>query len=237
MTTQVLVVGASGAIGRAWLAEIHERFPQAAITGTWWRNEPAETGFPVNWIRMNPSDAESVAGCADQFGQLDLLINAVGFLHTEEQGPEKSIRQFEADFFLRNLQINALPTLLLAKAFQGALRKAEQGWFATVSAKVGSIEDNRLGGWYSYRVSKAALNMALKTLALEWKRSLPRVCVAALHPGTVESPLSEPFRSGTPDHKVFKPEYSVARMADVLFSKNAADTGRLWSWDGQPIPW
>lgn len=235
---QCLVVGGNGTIGGAWVAELRRRFPGASIRATWSRSapeEPVQEG--VQWSQLDPGDSTACHRLASEMESLDILINAVGFLHDRARGPEKSIRQLDADFFLHNMRVNALPTLLLAQAFQGALKKADRSWFATVSAKVGSIEDNRLGGWYSYRASKAALNMAIKTLSLEWQRSVPRCCVAALHPGTVISPLSEPFRGRTPPEKQFTPEYSVACQAEVLLSKEASESGGFWSWNGERLPW
>jgi len=109
--------------------------------------------------------------------------------------------------------------------------------FATVSAKVGSIEDNRLGGWYSYRASKAALNMCLKTLAIEWQRSLPNVAVAALHPGTTDTDLSKPFQRHVPEHQLFSPDQSVIYMVNVLQKLKPADSGKFWAFDGELLPW
>jgi len=127
--------------------------------------------------------------------------------------------------------------LLLAKHLHGKFRHGRPAVFATVSAKVGSIEDNRLGGWFSYRASKAALNMCLKTLAIEWHRSLPNVAVTALHPGTTDTALSRPFQRNVPDGQLFTPEQGVTRMLNVLDGLNSADSGQFLAFDGEKLPW
>ena len=119
----------------------------------------------------------------------------------------------------------------------GNFRHGRPAVFATVSAKVGSIEDKRLGGWFSYRASKAALNMCLKTLAIEWRRSLPNVAVAALHPGTTDTDLSRPFQHNVPSGQLFTPAQSVSYMLDVLDGLNPADSGRFLAFDGEKLPW
>lgn len=135
------------------------------------------------------------------------------------------------------MQINALPSLLLAKHLQANFKHKRPGIFATISAKVGSIEDNRLGGWYSYRASKAALNMCLKTLAIEWQRVLPNVAVAALHPGTTDTFLSKPFQKNVPPEQLFTPEQSANYMLKVLKQLKPSETGKFWAFDGELLPW
>ena len=165
------------------------------------------------------------------------MINAVGLLHDETHGPEKSIRSIDPDFFIKNMNVNALPTLLAAQAFSKLLKSAERGIFATISAKVGSIEDNGLGGWHSYRCSKAALNMALKNIAIEWQRSHKTLCVASLHPGTTDTSLSKPFQKNVPDGKLFSAEKTASYIIDTLEKLTPTETGKFWSWDGTELPW
>jgi len=130
-----------------------------------------------------------------------------------------------------------LPSLLLAKHLHSKFRHGRPGVFATVSAKVGSIEDNRLGGWFSYRASKAALNMCLKTLAIEWRRSLPNVAVAALHPGTTDTALSVPFQHNVPPEQLFTPRQSVDYLVEVLDGLKPAQSGQFLAFDGEELPW
>ncbi len=170
------------------------------------------------------------------------MINCVGLLHTAHNQPEKALRQLETDFFLQSMQINALASLLIAKHIKPLLAKAERradqpAIFATISARVGSISDNHLGGWYSYRMSKAALNMGMKNLSIEWSRSLKDVCVVVMQPGTVDTQLSSPFQGNVADEKPFSPAYSAERLLEVLDSMSAAQSGSFVDWAGESIAW
>ncbi|MEM7543712.1 MAG: short chain dehydrogenase, partial [Pseudomonadota bacterium] len=160
-----------------------------------------------------------------------------GLLHDESHGPEKTIRAVDADFMMENIRVNTLPTLMLARHFSPVLKRSLSPLFATVSAKVGSIADNRLGGWYSYRLSKAALNMAIKTLSIEWRHANPRGVVAALHPGTNDTALSQPFQKNVPPSNLMLPEESCEAMVDVLQGLTPANSGKFWAWDGEELPW
>ncbi len=188
-------------------------------------------------VSNESSLAALAAECESKLGCIHWCINAVGVLHNEQSLPEKAIGQITEDFFLQNIKLNTLPTLLLAKYLGGLFDKKQPAIFATISAKVGSIEDNRLGGWYSYRCSKAALDMALKTLSIEWKRRLPELCVAASHPGTTDTQLSAPFTSRVPGEKLFSAERTAQQTLDILSGLTAEETGKFWSWDGSELPW
>lgn len=169
--------------------------------------------------------------------RLDWLINAAGMLHTGTRGAEKTIRKSDPDFFLESTSINSLPTLLLAKHVHTRFRHRRPAIFATVSAKVGSIEDNRLGGWFRYRASKAALNMCIKTLAVEWRRTPPNVAVAALHPGTTDTALSKPFQHNVPPEQLFTREQSADYLRKVLDDLKPVQTGRFLAFDGEELSW
>ena len=151
--------------------------------------------------------------------------------------PEKSLRSFDAANLATTMQVNCLPTLLLAQALAALLKSSEPAVFASVSARVGSISDNHLGGWYSYRISKAALNMAIRTLSVEWARSHRNVCVAALHPGTTATALSEPFQTNVPADKLFDADTTADYLLQVVASLDASKSGRFWAFDGSEIPW
>ncbi len=223
------------------LAHMHNRLPEAEFVATWNTRQPTLKSERIYWQKCNisvESEVEQLYSiCQQRFDHLNWCINTIGILHSGTQGPEKAADQLNPQFFLHNIQANTLPTLLLAKHLGKLYDKREPGVFATISAKVGSIEDNHLGGWYSYRCSKAALNMALKTLSIEWQRSLPRLCVAALHPGTTRTALSEPFTKRVPDHKLFPPEQTASYLFDILQKLQPQDTGKFWSWDGSELPW
>lgn len=234
---QILVIGGNGGIGFALINAILARFPEAQVTGTYRHHQPNFYHPRFHWERLDITLESEIIALAAQFDRLDWLINAAGILHNEQSQPEKSIAVFEEDWFLETLRINTMSSLLLGKHFQGALKKSELGIFAAISARVGSINDNQLGGWYSYRISKAALNMALKTLSIEWRRKVPECCVALLHPGTTDSALSEPFQKNVPEGKLFSADKTAGLLLGVLDKLSPEQTGRFWAYDGEEIPW
>ncbi len=233
-----LVVGGSGGIGLALVKQLLVDAELEQVFATWYRHLPRDIEHPrLTWIQLDVQKEAQVAQLAEKLPRLDLLINTVGMLHTPEHGPEKTLRNFDPDFFLENIRTNTLPSLLLAKHFATHLRHSSPSTFAVLSAKVGSISDNRLGGWISYRSSKAALNMALKTLAVEWRQRVPNCSIAALHPGTVATSLSQPFQANVPSEKLFSAEYAASCLLRVIGGLSPANSGKLWSWDGTVLPW
>ncbi len=233
----IIVVGASGGIGRAVLEALLQAYPDAAFDATFHRN-PVDVDHPrLRSLPLDLREQDAIEAWAKNFERVDWLINCAGFLHGDLGGPEKSIRAVDSEFMLESMRINALPTLLLARCLAAALKRSPAPLLATVSARVGSIEDNRLGGWYSYRMSKAALNMALKTLSIEWKHSHPRGCVAALHPGTNDTALSKPFQANVAAENLFRPDYTAAKFVELLARLQPADSGNFWAWDGTRIAW
>jgi len=186
------------------------------IIATCHRN-PSTLDHPkVTWQRLDLTDEAAVRDWAQGTGEIDWLINATGRLYTPAKDPEKSIHQIDPGFFLQNLSVNTLPALLLAKHVQDRFRHGRPAIFATLSARVGSIEDNRLAGWFSYRASKAALNMCLKTLAIEWRRTLPDIVVIALRPSTTDTSLSRPFQRNVPPEQLFTPAQTVSYLLNIL---------------------
>ena len=233
----IVVTGASGGIGGAIVDRLAARPDLARITATWNRNPPQAEYPNVTWQQLDLSDDSAVGEWASQTGEIDWLINAAGMLHTPRQGPEKTIRHVDPDFFLENMRVNTMPTLLLAKHLQASFRHGRPAVFASLSARIGSIADNRLGGWFSYRASKSALNMCLKTLSLEWARTLPNVSVAALHPGTTDTALSRPFQKNVPARQLFEPARTAGYLLDVIESLTPGQTGYFLAFDGEHLPW
>lgn len=234
---QVLVAGAGGGIGKAMLPEILKRYPSARVTATWHESPPLSDYPGVTWHQADLTDESQVTALATLVDYPVWVINAAGMLHTSQQGPEKSIRGLDSDFFLHNIRINTLPTLLLAKHFNRRLSSDGVAVFATISARVGSIEDNRLGGWTSYRCSKAALNMALKNISVEWSRTAKNIAVVALHPGTTDTDLSKPFQASVKPEKLFSAARTAGLLIDVIESLTPEQSGRFLAYDGSTIPW
>tara|TARA_R110001606_G_scaffold20496_10_gene73389 strand:+ start:902 stop:1606 length:705 start_codon:yes stop_codon:yes gene_type:complete len=164
-----------------------------------------------------------------------LVFVATGLLHDGEQGPEKSLRQLDADWLMKNYQVNAIGPALIAKYFLPLMSRNDIIRFAVLSARVGSISDNRLGGWYGYRASKAALNMMIRNLSIEWSRKNDRSIIVALHPGTVDTALSLPFQGNVPPEKLFDSDRAARQLLAVLDALKPADSGKIFAWDGAEI--
>lgn len=235
----ILIIGASGSIGSAMLRKALAQFPDAKIWATYRTSCPSlyEKDKRIIWVKLDLAHEPQIARLATHIKKLDWLVNCVGILHNENFKPEKSIASFNADFFLENVQVNVLATLLLGKHFTPVLKTSTEPRFAVISARVGSIEDNRLGGWYSYRTSKAALNMAIKTLSIEWRRVVRSGVVLALHPGTTDSDLSKPFQTNVPEGKLFKPDRVADDLFKIIRSHQPEMSGQFIAYDGSIIPW
>lgn len=240
---KVLVVGGSGGIGSAMVKEFRRRYTKAEIVATWFEHQPESSRQDgsdvdnINWVQLDATSDIAIRQLADRVGTIDCVVDASGYLHSNDVLPEKSVASVDPEFFLTNMKKNVLPTLLLAKHFQSNLHSDTLSVFATISAKVGSIEDNRLGGWTSYRCSKAALNMAVKNIAIEWKRRNPSTCVVALHPGTTATNLSKPFQRNVPDNQLFEAAKTASFLLDRIGSLEIRDSGTFVAFDGEVLPW
>lgn len=226
---RALVFGAGGGIGAAFAAELGAH-PRVA------RVYAAARSAEMPW-RFDLRDEASIAAVAAAAeGPLDLVLVATGVLHGPTLRPEKSWRSLDAAALAEVFAINATGPALIAKHTLGLLRRDAKSVFACLSARVGSIEDNRLGGWHAYRASKAALNMLVRTCAVELRQRNPSALCVALHPGTVDTRLSQPFQGNVDAAKLFTPTVSAVAMLGVLDRLTPADSGRLFAWDGQAIP-
>ena len=201
----------------------------------------AEHGERLGMLALDVTDEASLAAAAVQLkadvSALHLLVNTVGLLHGDGLMPERRLADVKPDAVLRSYAVNALGPLLVAKHFSALFPAGERAVLANLSARVGSIGDNRLGGWYAYRAAKAAQNQLTRTIAIELARRLPQLICVALHPGTVETDLSAPFRGNVAAEKLFTPDQSAAYLLRVIAGLGRESTGRFYAWDGAEIPW
>ncbi|MDP3294073.1 MAG: SDR family oxidoreductase [Nevskia sp.] len=168
---------------------------------------------------------------------LHLLINTAGLLHGEGLSPERRLADVQPEQLLRSYAINAVGPILIARHFQPLLSHDARAVLATLSARVGSIGDNRLGGWYAYRAAKAAQNQLMRTAAIELARRAPRLICVSLHPGTVATGLSAPFHGNVSADKLFTPAFAAERLLAVIAGLNRESSGRFYAWDGREVPW
>ena len=224
-----VVAGSSGGIGRALLGRLATQPRFCAALGLGRSSSPP----------LDLTDEESIAQAARHVQGLGadvrLVIDATGFLHMDGFAPEKSWRDLDATHMARAFVLNAIGPALLMKHFLPLLPRQGRAVFATLSARVGSIGDNRLGGWYSYRASKAALNQFVRTAAIELGRRQPAALCVALHPGTVATRLSAPFAKAGLD--VQTAEEAADRLLDVIERLAPASTGGFFDYKGAPVPW
>ncbi len=225
--SRAAVIGSSGGIGRAFVSalEADPSFEQVM---------PFSRSGPGQFIDL--SDETAIAQAADAAGdELDLVIVATGVLHGANFQPEKTMRELDGTAMAEVLAANTIGPALVAKHFLPRLRRGRKTVFAALSARVGSIGDNRLGGWTSYRASKAALNMVIRTLSIEHARRYPESIVIGLHPGTVDTNLSAPFQRNVPEGKLFTPQIAATQLLKVIDGLQSRDTGGFFAWDGQAI--
>ncbi len=223
-----VVFGASGGIGRALVQALlaSHRFDHVvAFSRT----------TTVSIDLLDETSLENAAAYGASKGEVRLVIDATGFLHDETQGPEKSLQQIDPAKMARAFALNAIGPALIMKHMLPLLPRTGKAVFATLSARVASIGDNRLGGWYSYRASKAALNQLVRTAAVELARRSPNAFCVALHPGTVATCLSAPFSKDGLDIQTV--DVSAARLLDVIDGLSPDQTGGFFDYLGAPIPW
>ncbi|WP_290784278.1 SDR family NAD(P)-dependent oxidoreductase [Halomonas sp.] len=236
-----LVTGAGGGIGHAVVdALLASPRPGRVIgvsrqTGT----RPSDDRFEaLNADLTTPEGLETLVSYLDGT-TLHLTFNAIGMLHEETLGihPEKRLDDLDPEALARLFHINATTPAMLLKALQPSLKGRHPGVVASLSARVGSIEDNRLGGWYAYRASKAAHNMLMRTAAVELRRLNSNLAVACLHPGTTDTPLSRPFQARVPEGKLFTPAFVAEQLLKVLEQCRPGEGASFHDWAGDPVAW
>lgn len=219
---RALVLGSSGGIGGALVAALRDRGAEVL-------------GLSRSADGLDLTDQTSVARVAAGLaGSFDLIFNATGALQIDGHRPEKSLHALEAEAMAQHFALNAIGVALALRYFSPLLQRSGRSVFASLSARVGSIGDNRLGGWISYRAAKAAQNQILRTAAIEIARKRPEAIVVALHPGTVETDLSAAFAA---NHPTISPQTSAQALLAVIDRLTPEQTGSFWDWKGQPVPW
>lgn len=235
-----LVVG-GGAIGSALLEQLLA-MPNLGQVALLSRSSVAlADDSRVTQRRFDATQPQSLPPAAkairEHCQRLHLLINTVGMLHDGEQRPEKRLNDISPENLAHALTVNAMLLPLLGQTFGSMLRHDEPATFASLSARIGSIEDNGMGGWYSYRASKAAHNMLLRTMSREWRVSHRNVTLLALHPGTVDSSLSRPFISHNYGKRVLQPGEAAQALLSVMAASGPECSGSFLDWRGEHIPW
>lgn len=227
MDTAAVVIGASGGIGSAMADRL-------AATGRF----AIVHALSRSGSGLDLEDEATIRAAAAQIAAGPppvLIFVSTGVLH-HGHDPERSFRNLDPEHLMRDYRVNAIGPALVAKHMLPLLPRDHRAVFAALSARVGSISDNRLGGWHSYRASKVALNMILRNLAVELARTHPQAVIAGLHPGTVDTGLSQPFQRGVPPGGLFTSTHSAACLLTVMDSLTPADSGNCFAWDGQRIP-
>jgi NAD(P)-dependent dehydrogenase (short-subunit alcohol dehydrogenase family) len=235
-SSAALVIGSGGGIGAALIDALVDdhRFEHVYAFSRSPRSQKSEKSTS---LVADTLDSESMQAALKRIAHpLTRVIVTTGMLHDDLQSPEKSWRALDAYHLSRSFMINSIAPILALKAVIPLLPRDRRCEVAALGARVGSISDNRNGGWYGYRASKAALAMLIKTLSLELARTHPSAVCALLHPGTVDTAMSKPFQSGVVPEKLFTPAQSAAAMLAVLDSLTPADSGNHFAWDGTPIP-
>lgn len=225
---RAVVIGATGGLGAAFVEHLENDPNCERVVGLGRHSEP-----PVDLL--DEASIEHAAGwLREQAPEWDLILDATGILTLNGHGPEKRLRDLDPAIMARSFAINAIGPALLFKHLAPLVPRQRKGILATLSARVGSIEDNQLGGWVSYRASKAALNQIVRTTALELRFSHRQATVIALQPGTCATRLSEPYRARAPE--VLAPEYATGELLKVLDRLDASNSGEFYDFEGQQLP-
>lgn len=235
---RAVILGATGGLGRA----ITDRLASDPRCGTVYAGcrHPScalhPKVRPCQFDLGSEASIEALASAVRSEGPVDIIVVATGLLHEEGVQPEKTWRQLDPGSFARVLAVNTIGPAIIGKHFLPVLASDTKAVFAALSARVGSVSDNRLGGWHAYRASKAALNMVLRNFAIELARTHASAVCVGLHPGTVDTALSQPFRRGIRAERLFAADFAADRLLSVIDGLTPDQSGRIFAWDGQEIP-
>jgi NAD(P)-dependent dehydrogenase (short-subunit alcohol dehydrogenase family) len=232
---KVLVVGATGGIGSAFVEKIKQLDNNNVVI------EVVRKKQHNHQIEVDMLDEQSMTQCAqeihNQHGSIDIILNTVGLLHSDDVMPERALKEITQDFLQKTFEANTFIPFMVSKYFIPLLSKENTSLIAFMSARIGSISDNNLGGWYSYRASKAALNMLIKTLSIELSYKNKNAICIGLHPGTVKTNLSDPFSEKIKAYKVFSKEESIDYLVNQINRVDQTFSGKLIDWKGDIIPY
>ena len=236
MDKNVAIIGASGAIGNAFL-EHYSNDQSVKNIFAFSRKKQSYKNKKVQSFELDIENQNNIQDAAEEVKEIRLnhIIVATGILHSESFGPEKSIKDINHESMAKVMSVNTIGPSLVGRYFIPLLTKDTKSVLAFLSARVGSISDNKLGGWYSYRASKTALNQIIKNFSIELKRTNPDAIVLGLQPGTVDSNLSEPFKKNVAKGKLFTPEQSRELLSNVIENATTKDSGNLLAYDGETI--
>lgn len=237
---EVAVIGANGGIGRSFINQLAKSDTVKRIFACA-RTDVEIKDSKVKSLHLDLTSESSILQAGSTIKEatdgLSLIVVSTGTLHNPNGlFPEKTWRELDAAAFQTAFAINTIGPALIAKHFLPLLTRGQKSLFAALSARVGSIGDNRLGGWHAYRASKSALNMLIRTLSIELKRRNPDSLIVGLHPGTVDTHLSQPFQKSVPNGKLFSPDHAVGQMLGVIDQLIPEDTGYVYAWDGERLP-
>ena len=245
MTKSALVIGGSGGIAQALIQQLSDSrsFARIVVISRHFSPEKAErdSDLPsVEYIKLNSLDAQSVESQINRWVgeglRFSTIISTVGFLHGDTIKPEKRLEDISIDTLLTYFQVNTVVNAVWLK-FAPKILDRKRAEFVVLSARVGSISDNHLGGWYGYRASKAALNMLMKTASAEYKRRMPNTRLVCYHPGTVDTALSKPFQANVKADKLFTPEFTAQQLLSFLPELSSDPNIHYIDWQGVTIPW
>ena len=229
-----LVVGASGSLGAAFVRKLAADSRITRIT-SWSRAAIAVAHPKLSSSRIDLLDESTIITAAGELGEIDLAIVATGLLHDGAQRPEKTWRAIDPASMRRIFEINTIGPAIVAKHVLPHLVRERRAVLAMLSARVGSISDNRSGGWHSYRASKAALNQIIRCLSIELAAKRPHAICVGLHPGTVDTALSRPFQSNVAEGRLFTAEQSAEHLLRVVDGLTTAQSGGVFDWAGKEI--
>lgn len=225
----IVVIGVSGGIGGEFIKQLSAREDVSTIYA--FSRTPVTLSLPkVDFGYINLLEEDSILAAAEHASRnspIDLVIVATGVLHDGNLQPEKAIAALSAEKFQHLFAANTIGPALILKHFAPKLNKNSTSIMAILSARIGSISDNYLGGWYAYRASKSALNMLIKTASIEMKRTLPKSIIVGLHPGTVDTKLSKPFQNRLSPDQIFSPESAASKLLLVIDHLQSSDSGKL----------